>query len=169
MIHVWAHISSLIYTLCWTLAVKRNYWLSSKKSSILLYFIDVCNNFLLMILKAKNKTLRCLVSALVTSDPRVSFEKKDFCYETMSNCNQNCWIDWDSDVLCFKRLFQIGVWAFAGFVWPLLATILCVWVYMYYVFQWLPKKKRLPPTKKSLLLHQFWSQPKTRNWRLFLA
>ena len=27
-----------------------------------------------------------------------------FGYETMSNCSQNCWIDWDSAVLCFKRL-----------------------------------------------------------------
>ena len=31
-----------------------------------------------------------------------------FCYETMSNCSQNCWIDWNSAVLCFKRLFHIG-------------------------------------------------------------
>ena len=24
------------------------------------------------------------------------------CCETMSNCNQNCWIDWNSDALSFK-------------------------------------------------------------------
>ena len=37
-----------------------------------------------------------------------------FCYETMSNCSQNFWIDWISavPVLCFKRLFHIGVWTF---------------------------------------------------------
>ena len=40
---------------------------------------------------------------------------------------QNCWINWDSAVLCFKRLFHIGVWTFAWFVRPLLATILCIW------------------------------------------
>ena len=45
-------------------------------------------------------------------------------YETMSNCSQNCWIIWNSAVLCFKWLFHIGVWTF---VHPLLATILCVW------------------------------------------
>ena len=45
----------------------------------------------------------------------------------MSNCNKNCWIDWNSDTLCFKWLFHIGVWTFAWFVRPLLATILCVW------------------------------------------
>ena len=28
-------------------------------------------------------------------------------YEMMSNCSQNCWIDWNSAVLCFKRLFHI--------------------------------------------------------------
>ena len=28
-----------------------------------------------------------------------------FGHETMSNCRQNCWIDWNSAVLCFKRLF----------------------------------------------------------------
>ena len=61
-------------------------------------------------------------------------------YETMSNCSQNCWIDWNSAVLCFKRHFYVGVWTFARFVKPLLATVLCVWeiwsgsnnhVYMY--------------------------------------
>ena len=45
----------------------------------------------------------------------------------MSNCSQNCWIDWHSAVLCFKRLFQIGVWTFSRFMRPLLATILCIW------------------------------------------
>ena len=45
----------------------------------------------------------------------------------MSNCSQNCWIDWNSAVLCFKRIFHIGVWRFAWFVRPLLATILCIW------------------------------------------
>ena len=47
-----------------------------------------------------------------------------FCYETMSNCSQNCWIDWKSAAMCFKRLFHTGVWTFAQFVRPLLATIL---------------------------------------------
>ena len=37
-------------------------------------------------------------------------------FETMSNCSQNCWIDWNSAALCFKRLFHIGVWTFARFV-----------------------------------------------------
>ena len=48
-------------------------------------------------------------------------------YETMSNCSQNSWINWNSVMLCFKRLFHIGVWTFARFVRPLLATILCIW------------------------------------------
>ena len=48
-------------------------------------------------------------------------------YETMSSCSQNCWIDWNSVVLCFKRLFHIWVWTFAQFVRPLLATILYIW------------------------------------------
>ena len=26
----------------------------------------------------------------------------------MSNCSKNCWIDWNSAVLCFKQLFHIG-------------------------------------------------------------
>ena len=29
--------------------------------------------------------------------------------ETMSNCSQNCWIDWNSAVLCFKRPFHIEI------------------------------------------------------------
>ena len=49
------------------------------------------------------------------------------CYETMSNCSQNCQIDWNFAVLCFKWLFHIGVWTFARFVRPLLATILYIW------------------------------------------
>ena len=70
----------------------------------------------------------------------------------LSNCSQNCWIDWNSAVLCFKRLFHIRIWTFAQFVRPLLATILCVWeiwsgsnncVYrcMYHTFHWLAKQK----------------------------
>ena len=27
------------------------------------------------------------------------------CNEMMSNCSQNCWINWNSAVLCIKRLF----------------------------------------------------------------
>ena len=49
-----------------------------------------------------------------------------FCYETMSICSQNCWIDWNSAMLCFKQLFHTGVWMFARIVRPLLATILCI-------------------------------------------
>ena len=42
--------------------------------------------------------------ARVASDPRVGiFGFRYFGYETMSN---NCWIDWNSAVLCFKRLFS---------------------------------------------------------------
>ena len=29
-----------------------------------------------------------------------------FCYEKMSNSSQNCWIDWNSAVLCFKRFVR---------------------------------------------------------------
>ena len=37
----------------------------------------------------------------------------------MSNCIHNCWIDWNSAMLCFNWLFHIGVWTFAWFVRPL--------------------------------------------------
>ena len=60
-------------------------------------------------------------------------------------CSQNYWIDWISAAPCFKRLVHTGVWTFARFVRPLLATILCTWeiwsgfnnrAYMYHVFHW---------------------------------
>ena len=75
------------------------------------------------------KRLWFLVSTRVASAPRFGIFNFLFCcYETMSNCSQNCWIDWNSAVLCFKRLFHIlWVWTFAQFVRPLLATILCIW------------------------------------------
>ena len=75
------------------------------------------------------KTSLCfLVSMHVPSDPRVSiFSCLFICYETMSDYNQNCWTDWNSVALCFKRHFHIGVWTFVRFVRPLWATILCVW------------------------------------------
>ena len=58
-----------------------------------------------------------------TSDLRISISSFLFlCYETMSNCGQNCWIDWNSAVLCFKQLFCL---INARFVRPLLATVLC--------------------------------------------
>ena len=66
----------------------------------------------------------------------------------MCNCSQNCWIDWNSAVLCFKRLLHIGVY---------MATILCVgeiWsgsnnrVYMYHVFHRLPTNHVTAPILK---------------------
>ena len=45
----------------------------------------------------------------------------------MSNCSQNWRIIWNSASLCFVWLFLIGVWTFAWFVRPLLATIHCTW------------------------------------------
>ena len=76
--------------------------------------------------------------------------------EAMSNYSQNCWNDWNSAVLCsnpnsrdnkgscwiFKdfycsvtMLWELWlmtfsnrcIWTFARFVWPLLATIPCIW------------------------------------------
>ena len=72
----------------------------------------------------------------------------------MSNCSQNCWINWNSAVLCFKQLVHIGVWTFARFVRPLLATILCVWklgprVYNVSHISMLAKQKRWPKKKKK--------------------
>ena len=65
----------------------------------------------------QTKSLRFLVSALVASDPWV-----DIFFYPISNCSQNCLIDWNSALL-----FHIGIWTFALFVRPLLATILCIW------------------------------------------
>ena len=96
-------------------------------------------------------------------------------YETMSNCSQNCWIDWNSAVLCFKWLFHIGVWTFARYVRLLLAAILCVWeiwsgsnnpVYMYHVFHCLAKKNK-KQIIKNMSPHQFWSRSMTSNRRPF--
>ena len=97
-------------------------------------------------------------------------------YETMSNCSQNCWINFDC---CFKRLFHIGVWTFARFVKPLLVTIICVWeiwsgsnnrVYMYHVFHWLAKKNIyiyiLPKSKKHITAPIFNQKLKTLFWGL---
>ena len=57
--------------------------------------------------KAK-KSLRFLVSARVVSEPRVDiFYFILFCHETMSNCSQNCWNDWNFAVLRFRRLFTL--------------------------------------------------------------
>ena len=43
----------------------------------------------------------------LSSDPRVCiFIYLFFCYETMLNCSQNCWIDWNSLVRCFKQLLR---------------------------------------------------------------
>ena len=74
------------------------------------------------------KSIRFLNSARVASDPLVCiFNFPFFGYETMSNCNQKSWINWNSAVLYFKQLFHIWIWTFARFVRPLLATILCIW------------------------------------------
>ena len=81
------------------------------------------------------KSLRFLVSVHVASDPRIVI---CCCYETMSNCSQNCWIDWNSATLCFKRLFHIGVGTFARFVRPLLATMLCIWEIWYTIYNIFP-------------------------------
>ena len=73
-------------------------------------------------------------------------------------------IDWNSAVLCFKQHFRIGVWPFARFVRPLLATILCTWEI------WSPRKQciSLLAKRKTYQRTDFqWSRPMTRNRRLF--
>ena len=93
----------------------------------------------------------------------------------MPKYSQNCWMDWNSAVLCLN-FFSLFVW----FVRSLLATILCRWeiwsgsnkhVYMYHV---LAKKKRVnppPPTprpQKSMSPHDYEANiHMTRNRRLF--
>ena len=54
------------------------------------------------------KSLWFLVSMCIVADPLVSILGFPFflCYETMSNCSKNCWIDWNSAVLCFKHGFK---------------------------------------------------------------
>ena len=78
-------------------------------------------------------------------------------YERMSNCSQNCWIDWNSAALCFKRLFYIGL----SKVWFQITA--------YHVFHWLTKTNGPPPKKKKKQQQQqqqLW--PMTRNRRLFV-
>ena len=55
------------------------------------------------------KSLQFLVSASVASDPRVGifYFLVLFCCETMSNSGQNCWIDWNSAMLCFPFMPKI--------------------------------------------------------------
>ena len=80
-------------------------------------------NLLLTLLNYKApKSLRFLVS----TDPQVSIFS--FCYEMMCNCSQVAGSILEfCHALCFKCIFHIGVWTFAWFVWPHLATILCEW------------------------------------------
>ena len=55
--------------------------------------------------------LRFLVSARVASDPHIDiFNFLFFCYETMSIGSQNCWIDWNSAVLCFNPFASEAVY-----------------------------------------------------------
>ena len=75
--------------------------------------------------KAKTRSLQFLVSARVASDPRVDI-LFIFAMKRCPNCSQNRWIDWIVPCCVFKRLFHIGVWTFARFVMPLLASILWV-------------------------------------------
>ena len=90
-----------------------------------------------------------------------------FCSETMSTCSQNCWIDWNSVMLCFKWLFprrRMNICLICeaylrkfGLV-PITAYT-CITSFT--AWQW----KRLP--KNSASPHRFGSWPMTRNRRLF--
>ena len=70
-------------------------------------------------------------------------------------CSQNCRIDWNTAMLCFKWLFHIRVWTFARFVRPLFATILCTWEIwstaytMYHIFPCWQKKKKMAEKNKK--------------------
>ena len=74
-------------------------------------------------------------------------------YETMFNCSQNCWIDRNSAMLCFKWLFYIGVWTFARFVRALLATVYGKFGVPVSRISLLEEKKRLPKAKKTKTHH----------------
>ena len=91
----------------------------------------------------------------------------------MSNCSQNCWIDWNSAVMCFQWLFHIHVCMGMNICLIcealVLATIhvLCVWEI------WSGFNNREYKTNKQQNLkkmhHRCWSRPLTRNWNLWGA
>ena len=115
------------------------------------YNVDKClywsHWFAYKSLSGKNKSL---VSGLCALRLRLTHGHfYFFCYETMSSCSQNCWIDWSFAALCFKLLFYI----MGMNVCPICVGCLCVWeiwsgsntriyIYMYHVFHWLAKNKK---------------------------
>ena len=150
--------SSLDYTLDYSCVLchllKQNLWyfviFGQESSGCILYILSTSwRVFQSHHLRPKNKSPQIRTSAFL-----IFFFC--CCYETMSNWSQNCWIDWNSVVLCFKRLFHIGVWTFAWFVRPLLATIL-------YNGKFGPRAYSV----SHISLHRFLSRPMTRNLRLF--
>ena len=64
-----------------------------------------------MVYLATKKSNQFLVSAQVASEPRISILNFLFSpCETMSNCSQNCWIDWNSAMLCFNPFASEAVY-----------------------------------------------------------
>ena len=90
--------------------------------------LPIFQDFLLLLFYVRPKKVSSFWSLCMSPQTNVLAFLMFFflCYESMSNCSQNCWIYWNSAVLCFKRLFHIGVWTFARFERPLSITILCI-------------------------------------------
>ena len=120
------------------------------------------------------RSLWFLVSARIASDPRISILKfRCFCYETMSNCSQNCWIDLNPAALCFKRLFHTGgmnvcliceasLSYHTLYIWNLVSAYTCITYFP------VCKKKDYPQNKpKNASPHRFWSWQMTRNLSFF--
>ena len=95
----------------------------------------------------------------------------------MFNCSQYCWINWNDAALYFKRLFHIGVWTFARFVRPLVATILLygkfwsvpVTAYTCTTYVLLVGKQYINTIFFNASPQRYLSRALTRNLRLFLA
>ena len=122
-----------------------------------LYFCSVYI-YISLILRPTNKIFRFLVSDLpvcifsficcVQLQPKL-LDRFEFCRAV------------------FEQLFHAGVWMFARFVRPLLATILCVWeiwsgsnnrVYMYLPISLVVNKKILLKMKKIKLKADLWTE-----------
>ena len=84
--------------------------------------------------EAKKKSLVSGLRARHLRPARRHFEISLFCYETMSNCSQNCWIDWPnvSFEQCINQSKHIAKWTVDISLYPSYLPTLLTTIYTFF-------------------------------------
>ena len=120
------------YSLHWPISSRHSFWLANQNAAMSTAGWRVVQTLPRPSAFSSEKSAESKQWPRVKKKVSGSWFSFYFWYVTMSNCIQNCWVNWNYAVLCFERLFD---WLI-NFIWHFFAGIAHESLLTY--FQWGP-------------------------------